>query len=46
MKLKNIELDVVYIVLIECNNLKRVDWPLALVVEVMRDKEGIVQMFK
>lgn len=46
MKLKNIELDVVYIVLIECNNLMRVDWPLALVVEVMHDKEGIVQLVR
>jgi len=31
-------------VLIECDHLKRTDWPLALVVEVLPDKDGTVRL--
>ncbi|WP_185964928.1 hypothetical protein, partial [Klebsiella pneumoniae] len=45
-RLKDNNLQVGDVVLIESNNLKRVDWPLAVVVEVMPDREGVVRVAK
>ena len=39
-------LDIGEVVLIECDNLKRLDWPLALVIEVLPDKDGTVRLAK
>lgn len=46
IKSKDDGLNIGDIVLVEWNDLKRIDWPLAIVVEVMPDSEGVVRAVK